>query len=134
MHMRRSDCTAIFNSFTQFCSAVPLSQVITRLRPFPSKSEKTVFAADAKSFLCMQEARENGQNFKTSGSNSPPLSTAPPHGRLRTSNSLLPGEDLKSNSRDMPEGRMLKFRIDRYIMSRTDAKNGLDFHFKNVYF
>jgi hypothetical protein len=55
-----------------------LSQFFTKLRPFPSKSEKTVFAANAKSFLCMQEARENGQNFKTSGSNSPPLSNAPP--------------------------------------------------------
>jgi hypothetical protein len=105
------------------------------LRPFPSKSEKTVFAANAKYFLCMQEARENGQNFKTSGSNSPPcyqmphhvikcpttLSNAPPHGRPRTSNSLLPGEDLKSNSRGMPGGGggggggMTKFRIDRYI-------------------
>ena len=52
----------------------------------------------------MQEACENGQNFKTSDSNSPPLSNTPLHGRLRTSNSLLPGEDLKSNSRDMPGG------------------------------
>ena len=95
---------------------VSLSQFFPKLRPFPSKSEKTAFAANgnAKSFLCMQKVRENGQNFKTSRSNSPPLSNAPPHGRLRTSNSLLPGEDLKSNSRDMPGG-MLKFRIDRYI-------------------
>ena len=93
---------------------VSLSQFFTKLRLFLStESEKTVqFAANAKSFLCMQEARDNRQHFKTSGSNSPPLSNAPPHGRLRTSNSLLPGEDLKSNSRDMPGG-MLKFRIDR---------------------
>ena len=64
----------------------------------------------------MQEGRENGQHFKTFGSNSPPLSNTPPHGRLRTSNSLLPGEDLKPISRDMPGGGgMLKFRIDRYI-------------------
>jgi hypothetical protein len=82
-----------------------LSQFFIKLRLFPSKSEKTAFAANAKSFLCMQKARENGQNVKTSGSNSPPLSNAPPHGRFRTSNSLLPGEDLKSNSRDMPGGR-----------------------------
>ena len=36
---------------------------------------------------------------------------------VRTGNPpLLPGEDLKSNSRDMPGGGgMLKFRIDRYI-------------------
>jgi hypothetical protein len=40
---------------------VSLSQFFTKLRPFPSKSEKTVFAANAKYFLCMQEARENGQ-------------------------------------------------------------------------
>jgi hypothetical protein len=73
---------------------------------------------------CMHEAHGNEQNFKTSGSNSAPLSNAPslyqmphhyikcptiisnapPHGRLRTSNSLLPGEDLKSNSRGMPGG------------------------------
>jgi hypothetical protein len=37
---------------------VSLSQFFTKLRPFPSKSEKTVFAANAKYFLCMQEARE----------------------------------------------------------------------------
>jgi hypothetical protein len=81
-----------------------LSQFFIKLRPFPLKSEKTAFAPNAKSFLCMQKIRENGQNFKTSGSNSPPLSNAPPHGRFRTSNSLLRGEDLKSNSRDMPGG------------------------------
>jgi hypothetical protein len=52
----------------------------------------------------MQEACNNGQNFKTSGSNSPPLSNTPPYGRLRMSNSLLPGEDLKSYSWDMPGG------------------------------
>jgi hypothetical protein len=52
----------------------------------------------------MHEARENEQHLKTSGSNSPPLPNAPPHGRLRTPNSLLPGEDLKSNSRGMPGG------------------------------
>jgi hypothetical protein len=33
----------------------------------------------AKSFLCMKEARENGQNFKTSGSNSPPRYQMPHH-------------------------------------------------------
>ena len=87
-----------------FSMPVSLSQFFTKLRPFPSKSEKTVFAANAKSFLCMQEARENGQNFKTSGSNSPPLLNASPHGRLGTSNSPLPGEDLKANSRDLPGG------------------------------
>jgi hypothetical protein len=82
-----------------------LSQVITRLWPFPSKSEKTVFAANVKSFLCMQEAHENGKNFKTSGSNSPPKFTTLPCGEdCRTSNFLLLGEDLKSNSRDMPGG------------------------------
>ena len=37
----------------------------------------------------------------------------------RTSNSLLPGEDLKSNSRDMPGGGILKFRIDRYIIDEN---------------
>jgi hypothetical protein len=68
----------------------------------------------------MHEAHENEQNFKTSGSSSPPLSNAPPHGRLRMSNSLLPGEDLKSNARGGGGGgggggRILKFRIDRYI-------------------
>ena len=83
---------------------ISLSQFFTKLRLFPLKSEKTVFAANAKYFLCMQEACENGQNFKTSGSNSPPLSNAPPHGRPRVSNSLLPGEDLKSNSRGRPGG------------------------------
>ena len=50
----------------------------------------------------MQEARKNGQKVKTNyGPNFPPLSHTALHGRLRTSNSLLPGEDLKSNSRDM---------------------------------
>ena len=97
------------NEAHRFSMPVSLSQFFTKLRPFPSKSEKTVFAANAKYFLCMQEARENGQNFKTSGSNSPPRYQMP-----HTSNSLLPGEDLKSNSRGMPGG-MMKFRIDRYI-------------------
>ena len=58
---------------------VSLSQFFTKLRPFPSKSEKTVFAANAKYFLCMQEARENRLNFKTSGSNSPPRYQMPHH-------------------------------------------------------
>ena len=101
------------NEAHSFSMPVFFSQFFTKLRPFSSKSEKTVFAANAKSFLCMQEARENGQNFKTSFSNSPP------HGRLRTSNS---GEHLKSNSRDMPGGGgggVLKFRIDRYITLTT---------------
>jgi hypothetical protein len=56
-----------------------LSQFFTKLRLFPSKTEKTVFAANAKYFLCMQEAHENGQNFKTSGSNSPPRYQMPHH-------------------------------------------------------
>jgi hypothetical protein len=82
-----------------------VNQFFTKLRLFPSKSEKTVFAANAKYFLCMQEARENGQNFKTSGSNSTPRYQMPHHMEdLETSNSLLPGEDLKSNFRDMPGG------------------------------
>jgi hypothetical protein len=85
---------------------VSLSQFFTKLRQFPSKSEKTVFAANAKYFLCMQEAHENRQNFKTSGSNSPPRYQMPHHMEdlEHQIHSLLPGEYLGSNSRDMPGG------------------------------
>jgi hypothetical protein len=61
------------------------------------------------------EVRENGQNFKTSSSNSPPFSNAPPYGRLerqipyswRRLEVKFPGYARG--------GGMLKFRIDRYI-------------------
>ena len=108
IHLKSLETLWKFNSFTQLCSTY------LQMKQFPSKSEKTVFAANAKSFQCMQEARENGQNVKTSGSNSPPLSNASPHGRLRTSPTPWRRLEVKFPGFARGEG-MLKFRIDRYI-------------------
>jgi hypothetical protein len=58
----------------------------------------------------MQKAHENGQNFKTSGSNSS-TNQMPHHYQMPHHM-----EDFKTNSWDMPGGGgMLKLRIDRYI-------------------
>jgi hypothetical protein len=77
---------------------VYLSQFFTKLRLVPLKSEKTVFAANAKSFCACRKHTKTGKILR--------LPVQMPHHMelLRTSNSLLPGEDLKSNSRDMPGG------------------------------
>jgi hypothetical protein len=92
-----------------------LSQFFTKLRPFPSKSEKTVFAANAKYFR-MQEARENGQNFKTSSSNSPPRYQMLHH--MEDLERQIP-YSLEKTWSQIPGvcrgGGMMKFRIDRYI-------------------
>jgi hypothetical protein len=63
----------------------------------------------------MQEARENGQNFKTSGSNSPPRYQMPHH--MKDLERQIP-YSLEKTWSQIPRvgpGGMVKFRIDRYI-------------------